>query len=100
MPQLDAASYFPQVFWVLIRFYLLYVRVAHAILPMMGRILWTRELKKTGASSQMGAAGNLIAEHTAKQEALLTNLPYIGQVIRLETAHKRAKAQALKTIWL
>jgi len=46
MPQLDRVSYVPQIVWVLIRFFALYVCVVQGILPLLGRTLWVRELKR------------------------------------------------------
>lgn len=46
MPQLDRVSYVPQIVWVLIRFFALYVCVVRGILPLLGRTLWVRELKR------------------------------------------------------
>ena len=99
MPQLDAASYLPQVFCVIIRFYLLYVRVAHAILPLLGRILWARELKRTQAGAQMDGASAVEAQLTAQREEVVASLPFAAEAQKLADAEAKAKTNALARAW-
>jgi hypothetical protein len=71
MPQLDFVSYLPQMFWVLILFLILFVRLAQGLLPAVGRVFWFREFKKLGFVADSGIVGNFALVLFSKRRQLV-----------------------------
>jgi len=66
MPQLDAAAYLNQVFWLILVFFTFYLIVLKNILPALSRILKVRTKKAIMASE---GANNLTDERVATIES-------------------------------
>ena len=54
MPQLDTATYLPQVFWLLVVFFIFYVLVLQFILPKLSTILKIRSKKLNEGENILG----------------------------------------------
>lgn len=54
MPQLDTATYLPQVFWLILVFFTFYVLVMNFILPKLSTILKVRSKKLSQGESILG----------------------------------------------
>jgi hypothetical protein len=71
MPQLDFVSYLPQMFWVLVLFLILFVRVTQGVLPAIGRVFWFREFKKLDSVADSGIVGNFLLDLFSKRRGLV-----------------------------
>lgn len=100
MPQLDRVSYVPQVVWVLIRFFALYVCVVRGILPLLGRVLWVRDLKRAKGLRLLPEGGVRSVEEDAKVVSVLRSsveLPVaLGSAFARDQKVARVKAWGVK----
>jgi F-type H+-transporting ATPase subunit b len=80
MPQLDLSTYVPQLFWLFVTFFVLYVLMKRLAVPQVGRAI---EARRQRLDSDLGRAGELKAEAESVLAAYQKTL-----------AGARAKAQA------
>jgi len=76
MPQLDLASFLPQVFWFILIFFSYYIIVVNNILPSLSRILKMRTKK-------LSQGKELVITMTSERNNLSTNYDsFLGQSLR------------------
>jgi hypothetical protein len=101
MPQLDIVSYSPQIIWVLFFFVVLFVFISKGFLPVLGRIFWFREFKKSGFVTSFGSIEKLrIKLGSDQEEVVRIVVPLFNSVVRFYFGNfKILKASKIKLIW-
>jgi hypothetical protein len=100
MPQLDFVSYFPQIFWVLILFVILFVSLTQGLLPALGRVFWFREFKKLGFVADARSAGNFTSGLFSKRSQLVRFSLFCSVVRPYFTRLDSKRFFVIKIIWL
>lgn len=96
MPQLDTATFAPQLVWLVITFVALYLILGRRLLPRIGEILELRQDKIAHDLAGAESAGKEAKDAMAAYEAGLTKARAEAQVMRasaLETAAAEAAAE-------
>jgi F-type H+-transporting ATPase subunit b len=93
MPQLDLSTYVPQLFWLFVTFFVLYVLMKRVAVPQVGRAI---EARRQRLDSDLGRAGELKAEAEgvlAAYQATLAGARAEAQA-RLRATSERLAAEA------
>jgi hypothetical protein len=96
MPQLDTATFLPQVFWLLLVFFIFYVLVINFILPKLSTILKVRSKKlsegesilgdMTAETNEMGVVYDTILSKSLKESERLIQSSYSGALSWIEAS--------------
>jgi len=93
MPQLDLASFLPQVFWFILIFFSYYILVLNNILPSLSRILKIRTKK-------LRQGKEVLATMTGERNNLTTNYDhFLSQSLR-ESGQFLQKGFNLSNSWI
>jgi hypothetical protein len=90
----------PQIFWVLILFLILFVRLTQGLLPVLGRVFWFREFKKLNFVSDSGIVRDFVLEVFSERRRLV-RLPLFCSVVTpyfRGVVHKNSSV--MKRTWL
>lgn len=98
MPQLDTATFLPQVFWLLVVFFIFYVLVINFILPKLSTILKVRSKKlsqgesilgeMTSEKNALGVVYDNILSKSLKESERLIQSSYSGALSWIESSSK------------
>jgi F-type H+-transporting ATPase subunit b len=94
MPQLDPATFAPQLFWLVVTFLVLYWVMSKVALPRVGSVIETRAAKISGDLDQAGRLKAQAEEVSAAYQKALADARAAAADLNRETAAKLAAVSA------
>ncbi len=98
MPQLDIETFFPQFFWLVVSFSLLYFLLNKFCLPQLTKIFEERDAKISGLLSRAEQARDEAAKLKAEYEAILANAVKSKDIMIAEAIKEIAKMTEEKMV--